>query len=260
MNEVRAAKSLGQHFLRDEGVIAQMVGAIDPRAGEMLLEIGPGLGALTLPVLARAKALTAVEFDTRVLDILARKAKVLGNLQLIHADVLTVDLAAQAGGKKLRLIGNLPYNLSSPILFHCLCARAHIEDMHFMLQKEVVERIVAVPGSKAYGRLSVMVQQVCDVENLFVIQPDAFEPPPKVDSAVVRLQPLAAPRWPCDDTCFDRVVRAAFSQRRKMVRKSLGQWFAQEDFATLGIAATARPEELDGSAFAALAQRMQEKI
>lgn len=259
MSEVRAAKSLGQHFLRDEGIIAQMVAAIEPRPEDMLVEIGPGLGALTLPVLSKCKALTAIEFDPRVLDILARKAAALGELRLIHDDVLNIDFAALADGGKLRLIGNLPYNLSSPILFHCLAARAHIEDMHFMLQKEVVERIVAEPGSKAYGRLSVMVQQVCDTENLFEIAPDAFDPPPKVDSAVVRLVPLAQQRWPCDAACFDLIVRSAFGQRRKMVRKSLGQWFAADDFAAMGIDPTARPETLDGGDFAAMAQWMQRK-
>lgn len=259
MSEVRAAKALGQHFLRDDGVITRMLHAIDPREGERLLEIGPGLGALTLPVLERCKALTAIEFDPRVLDILARKAKAIGDLHLIHGDVLQADLAALAAGEKLRVIGNLPYNLSSPILFHCLDARAHLADMHFMLQKEVVDRIVAEPGGKAYGRLSVMVQQVCEVEDLFEIPPDAFDPPPKVDSAVVRLVPLAAPRWPCDAQAFDAVVRAAFGQRRKMVRKSLAQWFTVADFDVLGIDATARPETLAGSDFAALAQWMQRK-
>lgn len=259
MSEVRAAKALGQHFLLDDGVIARMVAAIDPRVGERLLEIGPGLGALTLPVLERCKALTAIEFDPRVLDILARKAKPVGELHVIHGDVLAQDLPALAGGEKLRVIGNLPYNLSSPILFHCLAVRAYIEDMHFMLQKEVVDRIVAEPGSKAYGRLSVMVQQVCEVEDLFEIPPDAFDPPPKVDSAVVRLVPLAAERWPCDAQAFDVVVRAAFGQRRKMVRKSLAQWFDQEDFVALDIDPTARPEMLAGSDFAALAQWMQRK-
>ena len=260
MSEVRAAKALGQHFLRDEGVIMQMVAEIDPRGGERIIEIGPGLGALTLPVLERCQAMQAIEFDPRVLDILARKAKALGTLTLIHDDVLNVDLSALAGGEPIRLIGNLPYNLSSPILFHCLAARAQIIDMHFMLQKEVVERITAEPGSKAYGRLSVMVQQVCDTEYLFDIPPDAFDPPPKVDSAVVRLVPLAAPRWAVDDQeRFAWLVRTAFSQRRKMVRKSLGTWFTSDDFNALGIDPTARPETLDGSDFAAMTQWMLRK-
>lgn len=260
MSEVRAAKALGQHFLRDDNVIARMVDEIDPRVGEAIVEIGPGLGALTLPVLQRCRALTAIEFDPRVLDILARKAKALGALHLLHDDVLNVDLAALAAGKMLRLIGNLPYNLSSPILFHCLAARTHIADMHFMLQKEVVERIVAAPGSKAYGRLGIMIRQACDAEHLFDIAPDAFDPPPKVDSAIVRLVPLAAPRWPVDnEENFALLVRTAFSQRRKMVRKSLAQWFGADDFAALDIDPTARPETLDGSDFAAMTQWMQRK-
>lgn len=260
MSEVRAAKSLGQHFLRDEGVIAHMVAEIDPRPGDSIVEIGPGLGALTLPVLERCKAMMAIEFDTRVLDILARKAKPHGELTLIHDDVLNVDLAALPMAKPLRLIGNLPYNLSSPILFHCLAARVAVADMHFMLQKEVVERIVADPGSKAYGRLGIMIQQQCDTEWLMDIPPDAFDPPPKVDSAVVRLVPLAAPRWPvANDAAFAMLVRTAFGQRRKMVRKSLGQWFDGADFADLDIDPTARAENLHGSDFAALTQRMLEK-
>lgn len=260
MSEVRAAKSLGQHFLRDESVITQMVAEIAPQPGEAIVEIGPGLGALTLPVLARCQAMTAIEFDTRVLDILARKAKPLGELTLIHDDVLNVDFAALSLAKPLRLIGNLPYNLSSPILFHCLAYQAHIADMHFMLQKEVVERIVAEPGSKAYGRLGIMIQQQCETEYLFDIPPDAFDPPPKVDSAVVRLTPLAAPRWEvADAAAFAMLVRTAFGQRRKMVRKSLAQWFDGADFADLDIDPTARAENLDGSDFAALTQRMLEK-
>ncbi|MDO5089992.1 MAG: 16S rRNA (adenine(1518)-N(6)/adenine(1519)-N(6))-dimethyltransferase RsmA [Cardiobacteriaceae bacterium] len=260
MSEVRAAKSLGQHFLRDESVIAHMVAEIDPRPGDAIVEIGPGLGALTLPVLMRCQALTAIEFDPRVLDILARKAKPHGDLTLIHDDILNIDLAALPLAKPLRLIGNLPYNLSSPILFHCLAARAAIADMHFMLQKEVVERIVAEPGSKAYGRLGIMIRQQCDAEPLLDIPPQAFDPPPKVDSAVVRLVPLAAPRWPVtDEAAFALLVRTAFGQRRKMIRKSLGQWFDGADFAALDIDPTARAENLGGDDYAALTQRMLEK-
>lgn len=260
MSEVRAAKALGQHFLRDDGVIARMVADINPQPGQSIVEIGPGLGALTLPVLARCQHMTAIEFDRRVIDILARKAKPLGALQLIHDDVLNVDLAALPLPRPLRLIGNLPYNLSSPILFHCLAAGADIEDMHFMLQKEVVERIVALPGSKAYGRLSIMIQQHCEAESLFDITPDAFEPPPKVDSAVIRLVPLQAPRWAVNDAnAFAWLVRTAFAQRRKMIRKSLATWFDSADFEALGIAPSARPETLDGGDFAALTQRMLEK-
>ncbi|UJF25388.1 16S rRNA (adenine(1518)-N(6)/adenine(1519)-N(6))-dimethyltransferase RsmA [Suttonella sp. R2A3] len=254
MAEVRAAKHLGQHFLVDERVIDQLVSAIDPRAGESLVEIGPGLGALTLPLLRESGAMSAIEFDRRVLEPLQIKADRIGQLNLINADILQVDFTSLGLASPLKVVGNLPYNLSSPIIFHCLAQRNLISDMVFMLQKEVVERVCAEPGSKAYGRLSIMVQLYCACEALFDIAPDAFDPPPKVDSAVVRLTPLAEPAWHVEDFArFDELVRAAFTQRRKMVRKSLQQYFSAEDFAVLGIDPTARPETLSGEAFARLA-------
>ena len=156
--------------------------------------------------------------------------------------------------KKLRLVGNLPYNLSSPILFHCLAQRQHIHDMHYMLQKEVVDRITAAPGSKTYGRLSLMAQLWCETTALFDIPPDAFDPPPKVDSAVVRLVPRTAPAWQIDDLAtFDETVRLAFAQRRKMLRKTFAHWLSADTLAALAIDPTARAETLDGAAFARLA-------
>lgn len=260
MTEVRAAKHLGQHFLADEAVIAEMLSAIYPQSGEAMIEIGPGLGALTLPVLARAGAMTAIEFDSRVIAPLSKKAAAVGNLQLIEADVLTVDFAALGLNPPLRVIGNLPYNLSSPILFHCLAQRALIKDMHFMLQKEVVERICAVPDSKDYGRLSLMLQQYLAVENLFEIPPQAFDPPPKVDSAVVRLVPRENLAWQVQSEAhFALVVKTAFAQRRKMLRKSLAHWFSSEDLAALEIEPTLRPENLDGAGFARLADALLTK-
>ena len=347
MNEVKAAKHLGQHFLRDEAVIARLLAVINAKAGERILEIGPGLGALTLPLLRQTGAMTAVEYDPRVLAPLARKAATLGTLHLIHADILTIDFGEllakqppppvgegrgggsdqpasatstppspraggagsgvhphtaaaesvathrvrlgapqaaeiitaphsstdlppppQSGGglgrgcenlrsdnpQKLRLVGNLPYNLSSPILFHCLAQRQHIHDMHYMLQKEVVDRITAAPGSKTYGRLSLMAQLWCETTALFDIPPDAFDPPPKVDSAVVRLVPRAAPAWQIDDLAtFDETVRLAFAQRRKMLRKTFAHWMTAAELEALAIDPTARAETLDGAAFARLA-------
>ena len=380
MNEVKAAKHLGQHFLRDEAVIARLLAVINAKAGEAILEIGPGLGALTLPLLRQTGAMTAVEYDPRVLAPLAKKAATLGALHLIHADILTINfgelLAAdslpppvgegrggfhphttvaesstdakkplslwergwgegeksegskhpasaseslpspcgggagsgvhphtaaaesaathrvrlgapqaaeiitaphfptdlppppQSGGglgrgcenlrsdnpQKLRLVGNLPYNLSSPILFHCLAQRQHIHDMHYMLQKEVVDRITAAPGSKTYGRLSLMAQLWCETTALFDIPPDAFDPPPKVDSAVVRLVPRAAPAWQIDDLAtFEETVRLAFAQRRKMLRKTFAHWMSTAALEALDIDPTARAETLDGAAFARLA-------
>ena len=457
MNEVKAAKHLGQHFLRDEAVIARLLAVINAKAGEAILEIGPGLGALTLPLLRQTGAMTAVEYDPRVLAPLAKKAATLGTLHLIHADILTIDfgevlakqlpppvgegrgggsehpasapesppspcgggagggvrphpanaelptdakkplslwdtqrsreardrgwgegeksegsehpasapesLSSPSGGevgggvhphttaaksptdlppppvgegwggsskhpasapeslpsscgggagggvrphtanaesptahrvrlgapqetgtitalhsptetppppvgegrgggskhpapatKQLRLVGNLPYNLSSPILFHCLAQREHIHDMHYMLQKEVVDRITAAPGSKTYGRLSLMAQLWCETTALFDIPPDAFDPPPKVDSAVVRLVPRAAPAWQIDDLAtFEETVRLAFAQRRKMLRKTFAHWMNAAALEALDIDPTARAETLDGAAFARLA-------
>ena len=412
MNEVKAAKHLGQHFLRDEAVIARLLAVINAKAGERILEIGPGLGALTLPLLRQTGAMTAVEYDPRVLAPLAKKAATLGTLHLIHADILTINFGEllakqppppvgegrgggsdqpasatstppspragragsgvhphtaaaesptdsppppqndtplppwgrgrgwglpahpvvesgndqpaateyhpspraggagsgvhphtaaaesaathrvrlgapqaaeiitaphspadsppppQSGGglgrgcenlrsdnpQKLRLVGNLPYNLSSPILFHCLAARAHIHDMHYMLQKEVVDRITAAPGSKTYGRLSLMAQLWCETTALFDIPPDAFDPPPKVDSAVVRLVPRAAPAWQIDDLAtFEETVRLAFAQRRKMLRKTFAHWMNAAALEALDIDPTARAETLDGAAYARLA-------
>lgn len=260
MAEVRAAKHLGQHFLADDHVIGDMLSAIYPQPDERIIEIGPGLGALTLPVLAKAGALTAIEFDSRVLAPLARKAAAVGKLNLIEADVLTVDFADLGLATPLRIIGNLPYNLSSPILFHCLAQRQHIQDMHFMLQKEVVERIVAQPDNKDYGRLSLMLQQYLLTESLFDIPPEAFDPPPKVDSAVVRLVPRAAPQWAVQSPAhFALVVKTAFAQRRKMLRKSLSHWFSSEALQQLDIDPTLRPENLDGAGFARLADALLAK-
>src|SRR5690606_26001434 len=179
-----AKKSLGQNFLHDRGVIEKIVLAIDPRPGDRIVEIGPGQGALTLPLLDRHGAVTAIEFDRDLLQPLAAAARSHGELTLLNANVLDVDFSALAmqGGGELRLVGNLPYNLSSPILFHALDHAASIRDMHFMLQKEVVERMAVGPGSKVYGRLSVMLQAYCRVTPLFKVPPGAFRPAPKVDS------------------------------------------------------------------------------
>ena len=255
MTSIRADKRLGQHFLRDNSVIDRLLAVIHPQPGEALLEIGPGLGALTLPLLRETGQLTAIEYDTRLIAPLTARAALLGELHLIHADILDVDLGAiPPQPERWRLVGNLPYNLSSPILFHCLAQRQHIHDMHYMLQKEVVDRITAAPGSKTYGRLSLMAQLWCETTALFDIPPDAFDPPPKVDSAVVRLVPRAAPAWQIDDfATFDETVRLAFAQRRKMLRKTFAHWMHESELKALDIDPTARAETLDGAAFARLA-------
>lgn len=220
-----ARKRFGQHFLVDPAVIERIVAAIDPRPGEALVEIGPGRGALTGPLLARAGSLTAIELDR---DLAARLRKTRG-LAVVEADVLAVDFAALAGAdvhRKLRVVGNLPYNISTPILFHLLAASDVIADQHFMLQKEVVARMAASPGGKDYGRMTVMLQWRYDVEHLLDVPPTAFEPPPRVDSAVVRMTPLATPA-PVDPALLREIVTVAFSQRRKLLRHTLGRWLDQ---------------------------------
>ena len=249
-----AKKSLGQHFLHERGVVDKLVMAIDPRPGDRIVEIGPGQGALTFPLLDRHGALTAIEFDRDLLEPLTAAAKSHGELTLINSDVMNVDFTALADGIPFRLVGNLPYNLSSPILFHALDHAAVVRDMHFMLQKEVVDRMAAGPGSKVYGRLSVMLQAYCTVTALFKVPPGAFRPPPKVDSAVVRLVPhppgqvgIADPRR------FADIVRAAFGQRRKTLRNALSNVCTAEDIVRAGVDPQSRAEQLAVADFIALA-------
>ena len=221
----QARKRFGQHFLTDGSVIDAIVDAIDPQPGEALVEIGPGLGAMTDPLVARCEQLTVIELDRDLAQRLRQRTA----LNVIEADVLNVDfgvLAAQKG-QRLRVVGNLPYNISTPILFHLLGAVQHVADQHFMLQKEVVERMAAAPGSKAYGRLSVMLQWRYDIEAIIDVPPEAFEPPPRVDSAVVRMLPLPVPLTGApavDPLLLEELVRVAFSQRRKLLRHTLGRW------------------------------------
>ena len=249
-----AKKSLGQHFLHERGVVDKIILAVDPQPGDRLVEIGPGQGAMTFPLLRRHGSLTAIEFDRDLLGPLTEAAREYGELTLVHANVLDVDFGALAGGQPIRLVGNLPYNLSSPILFHALEHAAAIRDMHFMLQKEVVDRMAAAPGSKVYGRLSVMLQAWCKVTALFTVGPGAFRPPPKVDSAVVRLVPRPPDTVGIDDPVrFSAIVRDAFGQRRKTLRNALS---AQCDEATIrgaGLDPQARAEQLAVADFVRLA-------
>ncbi|MFM7507049.1 MAG: 16S rRNA (adenine(1518)-N(6)/adenine(1519)-N(6))-dimethyltransferase RsmA [Rubrivivax sp.] len=223
-----ARKRFGQHFLADEGVIGGIVRAIQPRPGDGLVEIGPGLGAMTQPLLERAGALTVIELDR---DLAARlRASGRPGLSVIEADALTVDFAALAtqAGRLLRVVGNLPYNISSPILFHLLPVAHAVLDQHFMLQKEVVDRMAAAPDGKDYGRLSVMLQWRYAIESVLEVPPGAFEPPPRVDSAVVRMVPKPAAAVEAVDAArLGALVAAAFSQRRKLLRHSLGPWIAR---------------------------------
>jgi 16S rRNA (adenine1518-N6/adenine1519-N6)-dimethyltransferase len=250
-----AKKHLGQNFLHERGVIEKIVLAIDPQPGDRLVEIGPGQGALTLPLLDRHGALTAIEFDRDLLAPLAAAAQGHGALTLLNADVLDVDFSALADGARIRLVGNLPYNLSSPILFHALDHAPAIRDMHFMLQKEVVERMAAAPGSKVYGRLSVMLQAYCAVTPLFKVPPGAFRPAPKVDSAVVRLVPRAPSEIGIDDPAgFAQVVRAAFGQRRKTLRNALSGVVDGTMIEAAGLRPDARAEQLSVADFIRLAK------
>ena len=267
-----AKKRLGQHFLHDSGIIEKIVRVVNPQPGERLLEIGPGHGAITLPLLRRHGALTAIEFDRDLIAPLAEAARGVGELTILHRDVLSVDFGELAqqdieghqhvahSSRKLRLVGNLPYNISSPILFHALAFAESIVDMHFMLQKEVVDRMAAAPDSKVYGRLSVMLQAYCSVTSLFPVPPGAFRPAPKVDSAVVRLLPKpAAQIGIADATAFADVVRDAFGQRRKTLRNALSKLCEAEDFAVVGVRPEARAEQLAVEEFIALGNRLAEK-
>ena len=220
-----ARKRFGQHFLADDAVIDDIVRAIDPQPGQAVVEIGPGLGAMTFPLLERCKALTVIELDR---NLAARLRKQPG-LAVIEADVLNVDFAAlaMAAGQKLRVVGNLPYNISTPILFHLLGVCGQVRDQHFMLQKEVVDRMAAAPGNKDYGRLSVMLQWRYRIEGVLDVPPEAFDPPPRVDSAVVRMEPLPANDG-VDAERLSALVALAFSQRRKILRGTLGRWIEQQ--------------------------------
>ncbi len=214
-------KHFGQHFLVDRFIIDSIVRAIAPQPGDALIEIGPGTGALTASLLAQARRMTAIEIDR---DLAPRLQARFGEaLTLIHQDVLQVDFGAL--GASLRIVGNLPYNISSPLLLHLIPFAAQIRDQHFMLQKEVVERIVAEPGGNM-GRLTVFLQNHYQVAHLFDVPPEAFDPPPKVDSSVVRMVPLPRPRTLATEE-LEAALSVAYSQRRKMLRKTLGGWLAQ---------------------------------
>lgn len=247
-------KRFGQHFLHDPRIIAKILAAVAPARGDSLVEIGPGLGAITLPLLEQAGKLTAIELDRDVIPRLESLAANWGELRIVQGDALEVVLAPLApAGAKLRLVGNLPYNVSTPLLFHFLDQADCIQDMHFMLQKEVVQRMAARPGGKEYGRLTVMLASRCKVEPLFNIGPGAFRPPPKVDSAFVRLTPFAAPPFPIPDRVrYARIVTQAFSHRRKTLKNALAGLVDEAAMIAGGIDPKARPETLSASDFAKL--------
>ncbi len=252
MTDHRPRKRFGQHFLRDRSVVARIVAALAPQAGDRVVEIGPGTGALTRELLAHLPHLDAVELDR---DLIARLESEFPRerLTLHPGDALKFDFCGLARGGRLRVVGNLPYNISTPLLFHLLDQAHCVRDMLFMLQKEVVQRLAAAPGGKDYGRLSVMIQYRCAVEKLFDVAPGAFTPPPKVDSAVVRLVPHHAPPVAVDDPeRFALLVRAAFASRRKTLRNNMKGLLSAEQMVAVGIDSTRRAETLSLSEFAAL--------
>ena len=216
-------KNLGQHFLADRTCIDQIVMAVNPKPGDRLVEIGPGQGAITFPLLRKQGELTVIEFDRDLITPLMEASEGVGRLTIIHKDVLQVDFSKLAGDEgPLRLVGNLPYNISSPILFHALEHAAAVSDMTFMLQKEVVDRIVAAPATDEYGRLSVMLQYRFECAHLFDVPPGAFRPAPKVMSAIVHLRPRPVEQLTArDPLLMSAIVKAAFGQRRKTLRNSL---------------------------------------
>ena len=249
-------KRFGQNFLTDQAVLHEIIQSIAPQPEDAMVEIGPGLGAMTALLLQSLRRLHVVELDR---DLVARLKKQFDQDKLIihEGDALQFDFASipLADGQKLRVVGNLPYNISSPLLFHLTSVAPQVRDQHFMLQKEVVERMVAEPGSKTYGRLSVMLQWRYYVELLFIVPPTAFDPPPKVESAIVRMIPLPQP-LACDAAKLERVVQQAFSQRRKVIRNCLAGMFSESDLIEAGIDPQARPEAIPVEQFVALANRL----
>lgn len=253
----RARKRFGQNFLHDAGVIDRILRAIFPREGERLLEIGPGQGALTAELVSSGAQLDVIELDKDLIPLLKLRFGLKPNFQLHEGDALQFDFnRLDVGPRRLRVVGNLPYNISTPLIFHLLDHVGLIQDMHFMLQKEVVERMSAKPGGGHWGRLSIMVQYHCKVEHLFNVGPGAFNPPPKVDSAIVRLTPHNELPHPAQDICaLDRVVREAFNQRRKTLRNTLKNLMNSADIESVGIDPGLRPEQLQLADFVRLADR-----
>ncbi len=246
----KARKRFGQHFLSDQAIIEAIVNEIAPRPGQFVVEIGPGLAALTQPLVERLGELTVVELDRD----LAVRLRAHPQLKVIESDVLKVDFRALAASRPepMRVVGNLPYNISTPILFHLLGVADLVQDQHFMLQKEVIDRMVAAPGTSDYGRLSVMLQWRYAMENVLFVPPGSFDPPPRVDSAIVRMVPLAVPPV-LDAKLLEELVQVAFSMRRKLLRHSLGRWLEARGFAG-EFDLQRRAEEVPVAEYVALAQ------
>ncbi|MBM96631.1 MAG: 16S rRNA (adenine(1518)-N(6)/adenine(1519)-N(6))-dimethyltransferase [Oceanospirillaceae bacterium] len=242
----KARKRFGQNFLHDGYTIDRIVKAIHPRDDQCLVEIGPGMGAITEPILEACGRLNVVELDRDLIPILRTRFFNYPGLTIHEGDALKFDFSQLAeDGQRLRIIGNLPYNISTPLIFHLLSYHALVQDMHFMLQKEVVERLAAVPGTSDYGRLSIMAQYYCKVEPLFIVGPESFDPPPKVDSAIVRLSPYIELPHPAKSVeTLQRVVREAFNMRRKTLRNTLKNLMDASQLEAIGIDTSLRPEKL----------------
>ncbi|RLA18433.1 MAG: 16S rRNA (adenine(1518)-N(6)/adenine(1519)-N(6))-dimethyltransferase [Gammaproteobacteria bacterium] len=257
----KARKRFGQNFLHDQGVIQAILSAISASSDDHLVEIGPGQGALTEPLLQDCKRLDVVELDRDLVQLLERKFSAQPKLSIHSADALFFDFGKLSeNGEKLRVIGNLPYNISTPLMFHLLEGRAVIKDMHFMLQKEVVDRMQAQPGNKHYGKLSIMLQYHCHVEKLFDVPPECFDPAPKVVSAIVRLIPHHEPPIKTENPALlSRVVTQAFSQRRKTLRNSLSGLFSAEQLIAHEIDPTLRAENLSIEKFVKLSNVLNQR-
>jgi 16S rRNA (adenine1518-N6/adenine1519-N6)-dimethyltransferase len=258
---LHAKKRFGQHFLHDPHIISDIVACIHPRTDQRFLEIGPGHGELTNLLVDRVKQIDVIELDRDLIPGLLTLAKQKTHLQVYQADILKFDLETlHATPYSLRVVGNLPYNISTPILFYLLEHKDKIHDIHVMLQAEVVDRMAAPPGEKSYGRLSVMLQYYCDVEKLLFIPPEAFNPPPKVDSAIVRLNPYKSlPYLAKDEALLARIVQQAFSQRRKMLRNTLKIYLSTQDFEHLNISPLSRAEEISVENYVKISNYLVEK-
>ena len=256
-----ARKRFGQNFLTDEYIISSIVGAISPDNDHVMVEIGPGLGALTEPVASSVDNLIVVELDRDLVERLKVHPTLKDKLTIHQGDALQFDFSQlQQAGKKMKVFGNLPYNISTPLMFHLFEFAEQIDTMHFMLQKEVVLRLSASPGTKAYGRLTVMAQYYCQVVPVIEVPPTSFTPAPKVDSAVVRLLPYEQKPWPCKDVSVMRhLVTTAFNMRRKTLRNNLKGILSDEDFESLSIDPTLRPEQISVEQYVRMANVLCER-
>ncbi|GLP97343.1 16S rRNA (adenine(1518)-N(6)/adenine(1519)-N(6))-dimethyltransferase RsmA [Paraferrimonas sedimenticola] len=256
-----ARKRFGQNFLNDDAIIGRIVAAISPDNDHTMVEIGPGLGAITEPVAEKIDCLNVVELDKDLVARLTSHPFLGPKLNIHQGDALKFDFGQLVEeGKSMKVFGNLPYNISTPLMFHLFEYAEHIENMHFMLQKEVVLRLSAAPGTKAYGRLTVMAQYHCQVIPVLEVPPGSFVPPPKVDSAVVRLVPYKDNPHPCQDLAkLHHVTSTAFNMRRKTLRNNLKKLFSDEDFTQLGVDATLRPEQITVAQYVALANLLSQR-